>query len=61
MARALMSGLLFGSVTSLFFVPLFYVWLDDLNVWRQRVRLHSRAEKGDAPLFPDGKPANTVD
>ncbi len=42
MARALMSGLFFGSVTSLFFVPLFYVWLDDLNIWRQRIRLHSR-------------------
>ncbi len=42
MARALMSGLLFGSVTSLFFVPLFYVWLDDLNNWRQRIKLFSR-------------------
>jgi len=42
MARALMSGLLFGSVTSLFFVPLFYVWLDDLNNWRLRVKLFSR-------------------
>ena len=42
MARALMSGLFFGSVTSLFFVPLFYVWLDDLNIWRQRIKLHSR-------------------
>ncbi|HEY7753694.1 MAG TPA: efflux RND transporter permease subunit [Steroidobacteraceae bacterium] len=42
MARALMSGLFFGSVTSLFFVPMFYVWLDDLNEWRQRVRLFSR-------------------
>ncbi|MEX1994310.1 MAG: efflux RND transporter permease subunit [Steroidobacteraceae bacterium] len=42
MARALMSGLFFGSVTSLFFVPLFYVWLDDLNEWRQRVKLFSR-------------------
>jgi HAE1 family hydrophobic/amphiphilic exporter-1 len=41
MARALMSGLLFGSVTSLFFVPLFYVWLDDLNNWRLRVKLFS--------------------
>lgn len=37
MARALMSGLAFGSVTSLFFVPAFYVWLDDLNAWRRRV------------------------
>jgi hypothetical protein len=23
-------------------VPLFYVWLDDMNVWRQRIMLHSR-------------------
>jgi hydrophobic/amphiphilic exporter-1 (mainly G- bacteria), HAE1 family len=44
MARALMSGLLFGSVTSVFFVPLFYVWLDDLNVWRRRIVRHSKAE-----------------
>ncbi len=50
MARALMSGLLFGSVTSLFFVPLFYVWLDDLNVWRQRISRRSRGEeKGTLP------------
>jgi len=59
MARALMSGLLFGSVTSLFFVPMFYVWLDDLNVWRQRIKLHSRPEKGDAPLFPNRESSNT--
>ena len=39
-----MSGLFFGSVTSLFFVPLFYVWLDDLNIWRQRIKLFSRRE-----------------
>ena len=42
MARALMSGLFFGSATSLFFVPLFYVWLDDLNNWRRRIGLFSR-------------------
>jgi HAE1 family hydrophobic/amphiphilic exporter-1 len=29
MARAIMGGLLFGAVTSLFVVPSFYVWLDD--------------------------------
>jgi HAE1 family hydrophobic/amphiphilic exporter-1 len=29
MARAIMGGLLFGAVTSLFVVPAFYVWLDD--------------------------------
>jgi len=49
MARALMSGLFFGSVTSLFFVPLFYVWLDDLNIWRQRVRLHAERAKVTVP------------
>jgi HAE1 family hydrophobic/amphiphilic exporter-1 len=43
MARALMSGLFFGSVTSLFFVPMFFVWLDDLNNWRQRIKLFSRS------------------
>lgn len=37
MARALMSGLAFGALTSLVFVPLIYVWLDDLNQWRRRV------------------------
>jgi HAE1 family hydrophobic/amphiphilic exporter-1 len=56
MARALMSGLLFGCVTSLFFVPMFYVWLDDMNVWRQRITLHAR-EKGDGALFRPA-PAN---
>ncbi|MGH8309214.1 MAG: efflux RND transporter permease subunit, partial [Steroidobacteraceae bacterium] len=29
MARAIMGGMLFGAVTSLFIVPSFYVWLDD--------------------------------
>jgi HAE1 family hydrophobic/amphiphilic exporter-1 len=42
MARALIAGLFFGSVTSIFFVPLFYVWLDDLNEWRLRVKLFAR-------------------
>jgi HAE1 family hydrophobic/amphiphilic exporter-1 len=41
MARALMSGLFFGSITSIFYVPLFYVWLDDLNIWRQRIMRYS--------------------
>lgn len=44
MARALMSGLAFGAVTSLFFVPAFYVWLDDLSAWRGRVSAASRGE-----------------
>jgi HAE1 family hydrophobic/amphiphilic exporter-1 len=45
MARALISGLAFGAVVSLFFVPAFYVWLDDLNAWRRRVS----AAAGGAP------------
>lgn len=45
MARALISGLFFGSITSVFYVPLFYVWLDDLNNWRQRIKLYSRGGK----------------
>jgi HAE1 family hydrophobic/amphiphilic exporter-1 len=44
MARALMSGLAFGAVTSLFFVPAFYVWLDDFSAWRRRVSAASRGE-----------------
>jgi HAE1 family hydrophobic/amphiphilic exporter-1 len=43
MARALMSGLAFGSFTSLFFVPMFYIWIDDLNNWRQRVAQAARS------------------
>jgi hypothetical protein len=38
-------------VTSLFFVPLFYVWLDDMNIWRQRIRLHSHGGEA-APEAP---------
>jgi hydrophobic/amphiphilic exporter-1 (mainly G- bacteria), HAE1 family len=37
MARAIMGGLAFGAVVSLFFVPAFYVWFDDFNAWRARV------------------------
>jgi HAE1 family hydrophobic/amphiphilic exporter-1 len=51
MARALISGLAFGAVTSLFFVPAFYVWLDDLNAWRRRVAATapgSRAARAEA-------------
>mgnify|MGYP003417630909 FL=1 len=50
MARALMSGLFFGSVTSVFYVPLFYVWLDDLNIWRQRIKRYSHGGKAVAPV-----------
>ena len=37
MARAIIGGLAFGALVSLFFVPAFYAWLDDLGAWRRRV------------------------
>jgi hypothetical protein len=37
MARAIMGGLGFSAVVSLLIVPMFYVWFDDLNLWRLRV------------------------
>jgi HAE1 family hydrophobic/amphiphilic exporter-1 len=37
MARAIMGGLAFSAVVSLIIVPMFYVWFDDLNLWRKRV------------------------
>jgi len=37
LARAVMGGLAFSAVVSLLIVPMFYVWFDDLNEWRQRV------------------------
>ena len=44
MARAIIGGLAFGALVSLFFVPAFYVWLDDLGAWRKRL-----AQRGAAP------------
>ena len=37
LARAVIGGLAFSAVVSLLIVPMFYVWFDDLNEWRQRV------------------------
>ena len=37
LARAIMGGLMFSAAVSLIIVPIFYVWFDDLNLWRQRV------------------------
>ena len=37
MARAIMGGLAFGAAVSLFFVPAFYIWFDDFNLWRRRL------------------------
>jgi HAE1 family hydrophobic/amphiphilic exporter-1 len=48
MARAIMGGLAFSSVVSLLIVPMFYVWFDDLNLWRQRVFGRTAAGAPDA-------------
>jgi HAE1 family hydrophobic/amphiphilic exporter-1 len=45
MARAIMGGLGFSAIVSLLIVPMFYVWFDDLNIWRRRV--FSSAAAGD--------------
>jgi HAE1 family hydrophobic/amphiphilic exporter-1 len=37
LARAIIGGLAFSAIVSLIIVPLFYVWFDDLNLWRKRV------------------------
>jgi HAE1 family hydrophobic/amphiphilic exporter-1 len=58
MARAIIGGLGFSAVVSLLIVPMFYVWFDDLNLWRQRV-FGRRAEAGPAPengVLPAGHP-----
>ncbi len=49
MARAIIGGLAFSSVISLLIVPMFYVWFDDLNLWRQRVF----GREGPEPLATD--------
>ena len=43
MARAIMGGLMFSGVLSLFVVPAFYEWFDDLNQWRRRIGRSSTA------------------
>ena len=37
MARAIIGGLGFSALVSLLIVPMFYVWFDELNLWRRRV------------------------
>jgi HAE1 family hydrophobic/amphiphilic exporter-1 len=50
MARAIMGGLGFSAVVSLLIVPMFYVWFDDLNLWRRRV--FSSGHVGDSQATP---------
>jgi HAE1 family hydrophobic/amphiphilic exporter-1 len=42
MARAIIGGLAFSAVLSLYAVPAFYEWFDDLNQWRRRIRSTAR-------------------
>jgi HAE1 family hydrophobic/amphiphilic exporter-1 len=50
MARAIMGGLGFSAVVSLLIVPVFYVWFDDLNLWRRRVFSKAfRTTHGETP------------
>jgi HAE1 family hydrophobic/amphiphilic exporter-1 len=59
MARAIMGGLLFGAVTSLFVVPAFYVWLDNGIAATRRFLADSRtAQAGKAAPLPAGNQAN---
>lgn len=50
MARALISGLAFGAVTSMFFVPAFYVWMDNFTTWRRRLSVASRPQPATVPV-----------
>ena len=49
MARAIMGGLGFSALVSLLIVPLFYVWFDDLNLWRRRVFAKGLIQKTGGP------------
>jgi HAE1 family hydrophobic/amphiphilic exporter-1 len=55
MARAIMGGLGFSALVSLLIVPMFYVWFDDLNLWRRRVfgRAEPAAETSRGPASPE--------
>jgi HAE1 family hydrophobic/amphiphilic exporter-1 len=53
LARAIIGGLSFSAIVSLIIVPVFYVWFDDLNLWRKHVFTRVRPAI-DAP--PTGSP-----
>ncbi|MFP5357025.1 MAG: efflux RND transporter permease subunit [Gammaproteobacteria bacterium] len=42
MARAIIGGLTFSTVISLWLLPVIYVWLDDLHQWARRVLARAR-------------------
>jgi HAE1 family hydrophobic/amphiphilic exporter-1 len=49
MARAIIGGLGFSAIVSLLIVPVFYVWFDDLNLWRRRVFGRTLQTSGTQP------------
>jgi hydrophobic/amphiphilic exporter-1 (mainly G- bacteria), HAE1 family len=51
MARAIIGGLGFSALVSLLIVPMFYVWFDDLNLWRRRV-FSARPALAESSLTP---------
>jgi HAE1 family hydrophobic/amphiphilic exporter-1 len=55
LARAVMGGLAFSAVVSLLIVPMFYVWFDDLNLWRRRV--FGKASPAAGAESPVGSPS----
>jgi HAE1 family hydrophobic/amphiphilic exporter-1 len=59
MARAIIGGLAFSGVLSLFVVPAFYEWFDDLNQWRRRVVAAARA-RGASRLAPAAQRSSTL-
>jgi HAE1 family hydrophobic/amphiphilic exporter-1 len=52
MARAIIGGLAFSAAISLLIVPMFYVWFDDLNLWRRRVFGRAPEAGTDAAAAP---------
>jgi hydrophobic/amphiphilic exporter-1 (mainly G- bacteria), HAE1 family len=50
MARAIIGGLAFSGVVSLFFVPQFYIWVDDFANWRRA--LTSASSRASRPTGP---------
>jgi hypothetical protein len=51
-----MGGLAFSAAVSLLIVPMFYVWFDELNLWRRRV--FGAAGQQDA-MTPPAEPVHT--
>jgi hypothetical protein len=60
MARAIIGGLAFSAVISLLVVPMFYVWFDDLNVWRRRVFSQRPSTRAPATQVPAVEPQPPV-